>query len=101
MRIISSLISRKHIAKTKDAEAESRIDYLADILGLSKSEVVSSVERMRQEGILADSKDISAFLNDVGDSENKSKRLLERFLNLNAIFSDIYLMTRFVYHTSN
>ena len=82
VRIISSLISRKHIAKTKDAEAESRIDYLADILGLSKSEVVSSVERMRQEGILADSKDISAFLNDVGDSENKSKRLLERFLKL-------------------
>lgn len=82
VRIIKSLISQKHIAKAQDAEAESRVDYLADILGLSKNEVVSAVERMRQEGILADTKDISAYLNDVGESENKSKRLLERFTKL-------------------
>ena len=82
VRIIKSLISQKYITKAQDAEAESRIDYLADILGLSKSEVVSNVERMRQEGILADSKDISAFLNDTGESENKSKRVLERFMKL-------------------
>lgn len=82
VRIIKSLISQKYMAKAQDAEAESRIDYLADILGLSKSDVVSNVERMRQEGILADSKDISAFLTDAGESENKSKRLLERFMRL-------------------
>ena len=75
VRIIKSLISQKHIAK-------SRIDYLADILGMSKSEVVSAVERMRQEGILADSKDISAYLLDSGESERKSKTLLERFAKL-------------------
>lgn len=82
VRIIKSLISQKYIAKAQDAEAESRVDYLADMLGLTKGEVVSSVERMRQEGILADSKDISAYLNDAGESENKSKRLLERFTKL-------------------
>ncbi len=82
VRIIKSLITQKHIAKSQDAEAESRVDYLADILGLSKSEVVSAVERMRQEGILADTKDISAYLNGAGESENKSKRLLERFTKL-------------------
>lgn len=82
VRIMKSLISQKHISKIQDSEAESRIDYLADILGLSKSEVVSAVDRMRQEGILADSKDISAYLNDTGESENKSKRLLERFTKL-------------------
>ncbi|MBD5375692.1 MAG: RecQ family ATP-dependent DNA helicase [Bacteroides sp.] len=82
VRIIKSLISQKYTAKAKDAEAESRIDYLADILGLRKDEVVSSVVRMRQEGILADSKDISAYLYDAGGSENKSKRMLERFLRL-------------------
>lgn len=73
VRIIKSLISQKYIAKAQDAEAESRIDYLADILGISKREVISAVERMRQEGILADSKDISAYLLDTGDSERKSK----------------------------
>lgn len=82
VRIIKSLISQKYIAKAQDTEAESRVDYLADILGLRKDEVVSSVERMRQEGILADSKDISAYLNDAGESENRSKRLLDRFTRL-------------------
>ena len=82
VRIIKSLISQKHIAKAQNPEAESRIDYLADILGLSKKEVISVVERMRQEGILADSKDISAYLLDAGDSERKSQTLLERFAKL-------------------
>ena len=82
VRIIKSLISQKHIAKAQDSEAESRIDYLADILGLSKRDVISVVERMRQEGILADSKDISAYLQDAGDSERKSQMLLERFAKL-------------------
>ncbi|WP_289199463.1 RecQ family ATP-dependent DNA helicase, partial [Bacteroides acidifaciens] len=82
IRIIKSLISQKHITKAQDSEAESRIDYLADILGLSKREVISVVERMRQEGILADSKDISAYLQDIGDSERKSQILLERFAKL-------------------
>ena len=82
VRVIKSLISQKHIAKAQDDLAESRVDYLADILGLKKDEVVSVVERMRQEGILADTKDISAYLNDVGESEHKSKRLLDKFTKL-------------------
>lgn len=82
VRIIKSLISQKHIAKAQDAEAESRVDYLADILGLTKSEVVSAVERMRQEGILADTKDVSAYLHDTGESENRSRLLLRRFTRL-------------------
>ena len=80
--IIKSLISQKYISKAHDSEGESRVDYLADILGIKKAEVVSAVERMRQEGILADSKDISAYLQDIGDSERKSKNLFERFAKL-------------------
>lgn len=82
VRIIKSLISQKYISRAQDYEAESRVDYLADILGLSKGEVISVVERMRQEGILADSKDISAYLHDAGDSERRSQALLERFAKL-------------------
>lgn len=82
VRIIKSLISQKHILKSRDAEAEARIDYLADILGLQKREVISVVQRMRQEGILADSKDMSAYLLDSGDSQRKSQMLLERFARL-------------------
>ena len=82
IRIIKSLISQKHIAKAQDSTAESRVDYLADILGLTRSEVVSAVMRMRQEGILADSKDITAYMLDEGATERKSMMTLERFAKL-------------------
>ena len=82
IRIIKSLISQKHIAKAQDSEAESRVDYLADILGLTRSEVVSAVMRMRQEGILADSKDITAYMQDEGATERKAMMTLERFAKL-------------------
>lgn len=82
VRIIKSLISEKYVTKAQDAEAESRVDYLADILGLTKKEVISAVERMRQEGILADTKDITAYLQDAGVTERKSVLLLERFAKL-------------------
>ncbi|MCF0177446.1 MAG: RecQ family ATP-dependent DNA helicase, partial [Bacteroidales bacterium] len=81
VRIIKSLITEKHIAKAQDAEAESRVDYLADILGMKKSEVISVVERMRQEGILADTKDLTAYMLE-GETERKSRSLLERFAKL-------------------
>lgn len=82
VRIIKSLISKKYISRAQGSEAESRIDYLADILGMSKREVISAVERMRQEGILADSKDLSAYLLGAGESVRKSQQLLERFVRL-------------------
>ena len=82
VRIIKSLITQKHVAKAQDSEAESRVDYLADILGLTRSEVVSAVVRMRQEGILADSKDITAYLPETGATERKAIQLLERFAKL-------------------
>lgn len=82
IRIIKSLITQKHIAKAQDSEAESRIDYLADILGLSKRDVISSVDRMRQEGILADTHDISAYLQDISNKQRKPQQMLENFAKL-------------------
>lgn len=49
---------------------------------MSKREVISAVERMRQEGILADNRDIAAYLQDVGETDRKSHMLLERFARL-------------------
>lgn len=80
-RIISSLISKRSIAKAGNAEAESRVDYLADILGLTKQEVINSINMMRQERILEDSMDMSAFIY-ASDTENKSTLLFNRFVKL-------------------
>lgn len=98
IRIIKSLISQKNIAKAQDSEAESRIDYLADILGLTKRDVISVVNRMKQEGILADTKDISAYLVDAGNTERKSHMLLDRFAKLERYI--LSLITEESLHTS-
>ena len=79
IRIIKSLISQKNIANAIDDDAESRVDYLADRLGMTKELVINTVNLMRQEGILADSQDMSAFLE---QSENKSKQIFEQHARL-------------------
>ena len=80
-RIIKSLISSRSIARAGNADAESRVDYLADMLGMTKAAVISSVNLMRQEGLLADTKDMTAFLQPAG-SAARPFRLLERFAGL-------------------
>lgn len=81
IRIIKSLISKRSIAGAVGDDAESRVDYLADILGMTKESVISAINRMRQEGILADSQDMSAYL-DKTDTENRSKNIFTLFSRL-------------------
>lgn len=81
IRIIKSLISSKYRAEVSDAaeDAESRVDYLADRLGMTKETVINTVNLMRQEGILADSNDMSAYIE---YSANKSKQVFEQYAKL-------------------
>ena len=80
-RIIASLIGKSKRAEAGNDEAESRIDYLADMLGLTKKEVIHSVNQMRQAGILDDSQDMTAYIQ-ASDTVNKSMQVLERFAKL-------------------
>lgn len=77
-RIIKSLISSKSIAKAGNAEAESRVDYLADRLGVEKSNIIHSIQQMREDGLLADTKDLKAYIQKT-DTANKSLLVLHRF----------------------
>ena len=80
VRIIGSLISRRATQRNSD-DAESRIDYLADVLGLSKEAVIRNVNLMRQEGILADSQDMLAGLPKSNTLRELNNTLhLERFI---------------------
>ncbi len=81
LRILQFLISRRSIANAGNDEAESRIDYLSDVLGLEKKEVLDSVHLMRQEGLLSDAQDMSAWLQK-SDSQNKSALILKKFIRL-------------------
>ncbi len=80
-RIIKSLISSRSVADAGNDLAESRVDYLADILGLEKREVIDCVNLMRQEGLLADSTDMSAYIYKQ-DTQNRSIQVLNRFAKL-------------------
>ena len=77
-RIIKSLISEKSISKAGNAEAESRVDYIADRLGIEKSGVIHSIQQMRSDGLLADTKDLTAYIQR-SDTLNKSLLVLRRF----------------------
>lgn len=81
VRIIRSLISSRATADGRGAEAESRIDYLADILGMKKETVVRNINLMRQEGILADTQDMQAFIDRANITRTLEEMLrLEKFL---------------------
>lgn len=80
-RIIRSLISCKSVAKAGNADAESRVDYLADRLGIEKSGVIHSIQQMREDGLLADTKDMTAYIQKT-DTVNKSMLVLRRFQTL-------------------
>ena len=77
-RIIRSLISSKSIASAGNADAESRVDYLADRLGIEKSGIIHSIQQMREDGLLADTKDLTAYIQKT-DTVNKSMLVLHRF----------------------
>ena len=81
IRIIKSLISNKYKSEAGSVDAESRVDYLADMLGMTKAEVIQAVNLMRQEGILADSRDMSAYLYK-SDNAKKSLKIFESFAKL-------------------
>ena len=80
-RIIKSLISARSTAEGRGAEAESRVDYLADILGMNKATVIRNINLMRQDGLLADSRDMQAWVTKSTTQRNLDAILrLEQFL---------------------
>lgn len=86
-RVIKSLISSKSIAKAGNADAESRVDYLADRLGIEKTEIIHSIQQMRETGLLADTKDLTAYIQKT-DTVNKSMLALHRFQALETFLLD-------------
>lgn len=80
-RIIKSLISARATADGRGAEAESRVDYLADILGINKATVIRNINLMRQDGLLADNRDMQAWITKSTNLRNLDIILkLEKFL---------------------
>ncbi|MBN2237884.1 MAG: UvrD-helicase domain-containing protein, partial [Bacteroidales bacterium] len=85
IRIIKKLISSKSKRQSNDEVAESRIDYISDHLGIVKEEVIKIITLLREEKILADAKDLTAFIKK-GDAVNRSKSIAETFRQIEEFF---------------
>jgi len=80
-RIMSYLFSSRSIAKAGNDEAESACGYIADRLGIPKEDVINVIMLLREEKILEDHIDLTAFVHKSGKI-NKSKLILKRFVEL-------------------
>ncbi len=78
VRIIKKLFSSKSRKQATDEDAESRIDYISDYLGIVKEDVIRVVNLLREEKILADTKDLTAFIKQ-GENKNRSLNILNSF----------------------
>lgn len=82
-RIIKSLISSKSRSRANTEDAEARVDYLSDMLGIPVGDVVMLVNLMRQDGLLADSRDMTAYIYSTS-AERKSLGTLKMFAAIEA-----------------
>lgn len=81
IRIIKKLFSSKSRKHTTDESGESRIDYISDHLGIVKEEVINIVNLLREEKILADTKDLTAFIKK-NDNKNRSLNIVNSFAHI-------------------
>lgn len=87
-RIVKSLISEKRRAIAGTMDAESRIDYLSDMLGIELKDVIRSVEKMRGAGVLAKDTEMVAYLKPTSQTNN-----VRRFYKL-----ETFLLKHFITH---
>ncbi len=84
IRIIKSLISERSRSNAGTSDAESRVDYLSDILGIEISKVVNLIEKMRGIGLLKNDDDMTAYLRKSNSSTletfGKVENLLMEFI---------------------
>ncbi len=81
VRIIKKLFSSKSKRLSTEEEAESRVDYISDQLGIVKEEVIRIIELLREEKILAKTKDLTAFIKRAENS-NRSLNIADSFRKL-------------------
>ncbi len=78
IRIIKKLFSQKSRRLATDEKAESRVDYISDHLGVVREEVIKILGLLRQENILSDNKDLTAYIKQSSRS-NHSMAILNNY----------------------
>lgn len=91
IRIIRKLIAgrSRSLALGEDEDAESRVDYISDHLGIEKGKVIGIINLMRQEGILADAKDLTAYIQR-DEKTNRSLQILESYSSIEKYLTTVF-----------
>jgi ATP-dependent DNA helicase RecQ len=97
IRIIKKLFSSKNKKQSNDDAGESRIDYISDHLGIVKAEVINIVNLLREEKILADAKDLTAFIKK-GENINRSLKVVETFSQIENFLLPIFEESEKTFH---
>lgn len=97
IRIIKKLFSSKSRKQTNDETAESRVDYISDHLGIVKEEVINIVNLLREEKILADAKDLTAYIKK-GENKNRSFNIVDTFGKIENFLLPLFEEQEKVFH---
>lgn len=97
IRIIKKLFSSKSRKHADDETAESRVDYISDHLGMVKWEVIDVINLLREENILADAKDLTAFIIR-GKTKNRSLTIVETFSQIENFLLPIFEEQEKIFH---
>ena len=97
IRIIKKLISAKKRKIALDEDPEYRVDYISDHLGIPRDEVIEIINLLRDEKILADTKDMTAFIKKK-KSGNHSLEILRAHVQIENFLLSIYKKQAEIYN---
>lgn len=97
VRIIKKLFSSKSRKLSEEEAGESRVDYISDHLGIVKEEVINIINLLREENILADAKDLTAFIKK-GENTNHSVRIVNTFARIENFLLPLFEEQEKIFH---
>ena len=97
IRIIKKLFSSRSRKQVSDEAAESRIDYISDHLGIVRDEVINIVNLLREEKILADAKDLTAYIKK-GENLNRSLNIVDSYSKIESFLLPFFEQEEKVLH---
>lgn len=97
VRIIKKLFSSKSRKNPTDEAGESRIDHISDHLGIVKEDVIHIVNLLRDEKILADTKDLTATIKR-GENKNKSSIIVQSISKIEKFLATRFSQQEGLYH---
>lgn len=97
VRIIKKLFSSKSRKESSNETAESRVDYISDHLGIVREEVINVINLLREENILADAKDLTAFIKKA-DNKNRSLTIVEIYSKIENFLLPIFKEEESIFH---